>query len=88
MLPFIAYAVLWLWREGLATDATLGDAAVIALVWITLFAVISFILTRLGAQRFSLLEEAGREAIAQNQNAQTAIVLARLQTLFTNGLLA
>ena len=88
LLPFIAYAVLWLWREGLATDATLGDAAVIALVWITLFAVISFILTRLGAQRFSLLEEAGREAIAQNQNAQTAIVLARLQTLFTNGLLA
>lgn len=88
LLPFVAYAVLWLWREGLATGATFDDTAVIAFVWVILFVVISFILTGLGAQRFSLLEEAGREAVAQNQNEQTATVLARLQALFTNGLLA
>lgn len=87
LLPFAAYAVLWLLHEGIASGATFDDTLVIALVWVSLFTVISFILTRLGAQRFSLLEEAGREAIAQNQNEQTAAVLARLQALFANGLL-
>ena len=88
LLPFAAYAVLWLWREGVASGATFDDAAVIALVWVTLFAAVSFVLHRLGAQRFALLEEAGREAVAQNQNEQTETVLARLQKLFANGLLA
>lgn len=88
LLPFVAYAVLWLFREALVSGATFDDTAVLALVGVTLFVVVSFILTRLGAQRFSLLEAAGHQAVAQNQNEQTAVVLTRLQTLFTNGLLA
>jgi len=88
LLPFAAYAVLWLLREWVASGAAFNDTLVITLVWVSLFAVVSFILNRLGAQRFSLLEEAGREAVAQNKNEQTAALLARLQTLFASGLLA
>jgi len=87
LLPFAAYAVLWLLHEVTASGASFGDAAVIALVWVLLFAMVSFILNRLGAQRFSLLEEAGREAMSKNQNEQTEAVLARLQVLFAGGLL-
>ena len=87
LLPFAAYAVLWLLREWIASGTAFDDTIVIALVWVSLFTVVSFILTRLGAQRFSLLEEAGREAVAKNQNEQAEAVLARLQALFANGLL-
>jgi hypothetical protein len=88
LLPFAAYAVLWLLHEVMASGAAFDDAIVVALVWVLLFVVVSFILNRLGAQRFFLLEEAGREAIAKNQNEQAEAVLARLQALFKNGLLA
>ncbi len=87
LLPFAAYVVLWLWREWIASGAAFDDALVVMSVWVSLFAVVSFILNRLGAQRFSLLEEAGREALTQNLNEQTEAVRSRLQTLFASGLL-
>lgn len=88
LLPFAAFAVLWLLREWIAADAAFDDAFVIALVWVALFALVSVILNRLGAQRFSFLEEAGRAAVAKNQNEQTAAVLSQLRALFAGGLLA
>ncbi|MCG3118635.1 MAG: hypothetical protein ALAOOOJD_00875 [bacterium] len=87
MLPWVAYAVLWLLHEVISPQVSFDDALVTALVWILLFAAVSLTLSRIGAGRFALLEEAGRDAIAQNQNEQAENVLARIQTLFAGGLL-
>lgn len=87
LLPWAAYAALWLLHEVIAPGASFSDALVMVLVWIFLFAAVSFTLSHIGAKRFALLEEAGRDAMAQNQNEQVENVLTRIQALFAGGLL-
>ena len=87
-MPLAAYSWLWLLHEVISSGAAFDDKFVIFVVWILLFVIASFMLSRFGAKRFAFLEEAGREAITKNRAEQAEEVLTRLQNLFANGLLA
>ncbi|MDZ7359961.1 MAG: SPOR domain-containing protein [candidate division KSB1 bacterium] len=86
LLFLLAFPLLWLLHEVAFPGVALADGFLILLFWILLFAGVSLFLSRLGANRFSLLETAGREAIAKNDNAELENVLALMQSLFTSGL--
>jgi|GEM_PF-2110804 len=86
LLFLLAFPLLWLLHEVLFPGVALADGLIILLFWILLFAGVDLFLSRLGANRFSLLAEAGREAIAKNENEQAENVLALMQSLFSSGL--
>jgi hypothetical protein len=88
LLPLAAYALLWLLHEIISPNTSFNDGLVVLVTEIFLFVVVSYILSSLGAKKFSLLAEAGREAVAKNQNEEAENVLALLQSLFTSGLLS
>ncbi len=86
LLFLLAFPLLWLVHEVAFPGVALADGFIILLFWILLFAGVSLFLSRLGENRFSLLVEAGREAIAKNENAQAENVLALMHSLFASGL--
>jgi hypothetical protein len=86
LLFLLAFPLLWLLHEVVFPGVALADGFIILLFWILLFAGVSLFLSRLGANRFSLLVEAGREAVAKNENSQAEKILALMQSLFASGL--
>ncbi|MGH7455031.1 MAG: hypothetical protein ACRENG_26990, partial [bacterium] len=88
LLPLVAFPLLWFLHEVAFPQAYFADEFVVALVWILVFASTSWVLSRLGMKRFTHLEEAGREALAQNQEEEIEDVFALMQSLFAGGLLS
>jgi hypothetical protein len=88
LLPLVAFPLLWFLHEVAFPQAYFADEFVVALVWISVFAATSWVLSRLGMKRFTHLEAAGREALAQNQEEEIEEVFALMQALFAGGLLS
>jgi len=88
LLFLLAFPLLWFLHEVAYPGVALADELIVLALWTLFLIAASFILNRIGAKRFALLEEAGREAVTKNQYEQAKEVLKRIHSLFTNGLLS
>jgi hypothetical protein len=88
LLLLLAFPLFWLLHEVVYPGVELADEFIALGLWILLFAVTSLLLSRAGAKRFALLEEAGREAIANSQNESAEEALHYIQSLFASGLVS
>lgn len=88
LLPLVAFPLLWFLHEVAFPQAYFADEFVVALVWILVFVATNWMLSSLGMKRFTHLEAAGREALAQNQEEEIEEVFVLMQSLFAGGLLS
>ncbi len=88
LLPFAAAPVLTLLHQRWFPGAYFQDAPVVFLLWLLLFTVCHWGLTRLGVRRLQRLNDLGWEFLEKSNEYLTAEIFAQVQRLLAGGLLS
>ncbi|MDZ7290552.1 MAG: SPOR domain-containing protein [candidate division KSB1 bacterium] len=88
LLPAVAFPLLWLLHEVVFPNVYFQDDIIVLVLWIFLLIITSLILSRIGARRFTCLDNAGQEALEQNREKLGEEVFAQMRSLFASGLLS
>ena len=87
-VPLITFMVLWLANEWFLPDTSLSGGLVATAALLTIFPIVSTILTRVGMQRFEFLRASGKSYLKAEAPEQVRTSFDLILQLFDSGLLS